>query len=130
MLLKVSSVEFDTILAALRFWQREGNMTHLPEWEIATETEKTGLDDKAIDELCERINTVEVQFHECIRELGVETTKDPHAKSAWEIYHRDGELEIDDFTVISYGEDPGAYVMGWVWISDETAGVSPEGEDD
>lgn len=36
---------------------------------------------------------------------------------------RDGELEIDDNTIVSVSEDPGAYVMAWVWVSAEQAGV-------
>lgn len=32
---------------------------------------------------------------------------------------KDGELEIDDGAVVSMGDDPGAYVMAWVWVADE-----------
>ena len=28
----------------------------------------------------------------------------------------DGELEIDDNAIVSYGEDNGAYVQAWVWV--------------
>jgi hypothetical protein len=31
---------------------------------------------------------------------------------------RDGELEIDPGAVVSKGDDPGAYVMAWLWIDD------------
>ena len=31
-------------------------------------------------------------------------------------YHRDGEVEVDDTTVLSEGEDNGAYVCAWVWV--------------
>ena len=31
----------------------------------------------------------------------------------------DGKIEIDDDAVVSYGEDPVAYVMAWIWVSDE-----------
>ncbi len=34
-------------------------------------------------------------------------------------YHREGEVEIDDNAVISRGDDAGAYVQAWVWVSDE-----------
>lgn len=31
-------------------------------------------------------------------------------------HHRDGEVEIDDpGVIVSAGEDPGAYVLAWVW---------------
>lgn len=53
----VSPEEFDTILAALRFWQRCGNEGHEPEMDIALNGRETALSDEAIDDLCERINT-------------------------------------------------------------------------
>lgn len=28
----------------------------------------------------------------------------------------DGELEVDGNAIISWGEDPGAYVQAWVWV--------------
>jgi hypothetical protein len=34
-------------------------------------------------------------------------------------HHRDGELEIDlDSAVVSKGDDPGAYVLAWLWVDD------------
>lgn len=53
----VSPEEFDTILAALRFWQRCGNEGHELEMDIALNGRETALSDEAIDDLCERINT-------------------------------------------------------------------------
>jgi RNA polymerase subunit RPABC4/transcription elongation factor Spt4 len=35
----------------------------------------------------------------------------------------DGEMEIDNDAEVSMGEDPGAYVMIWKWVSAEDAGV-------
>lgn len=32
---------------------------------------------------------------------------------------REGELEIDDSAVVSWGADNGAYVQAWLWISFE-----------
>lgn len=57
----VTPPEFNTMLAALRFWQRQGNMSHLPEYEIASDGQHdddmpSALDDASIDELCERLN--------------------------------------------------------------------------
>lgn len=55
--ISVSVSEFNTILAALRFWQRKGNTSDLPEWDIATNgDEDEPLSDDEIDLLCERIN--------------------------------------------------------------------------
>ena len=38
-----------------------------------------------------------------------------------------GELEIDPGAVVSKGDDRGAYVMAWLWISDEDAGIETGG---
>jgi hypothetical protein len=36
---------------------------------------------------------------------------------------REGELEVDEDAIVSMGDDPGAYVQTWLWVSDppETA---------
>lgn len=36
------------------------------------------------------------------------------------------ELEVDPDAVVSRGED-GAFVMSWVWVSNEEAGIEPAG---
>ena len=36
---------------------------------------------------------------------------------------REGCLEIDHAAVVSKGDDDGAYVMAWLWVSDEDADV-------
>lgn len=45
---------------------------------------------------------------------------EPYRKYAEDRLHKDGELEFDDDAVVSLGADDGAYVMGWVWVSDYT----------
>lgn len=37
---------------------------------------------------------------------------------------RDGELEVDDPTVVSLSSDGGAYVLGWVWVGVEDLRIS------
>lgn len=38
-------------------------------------------------------------------------------------YEREGEIEIDDNAAVSRGDDTGAYVQAWVWVSfDEAEG--------
>lgn len=49
--------ELNTLIAALRWWQRTGNVPGSPERDLATEGEELG--DEAIDALCERINFAE-----------------------------------------------------------------------
>jgi hypothetical protein len=50
-------------------------------------------------------------------------TMDPDLKSddwfrarARDLYERDGYVEVDLDATISRGDDPGAYVQGWVWV--------------
>ena len=45
-------------------------------------------------------------------------TENRYIKAARRMWHRDGEIEIDDWTVISPSDD-GAYVQSWVWISND-----------
>jgi len=47
-----------------------------------------------------------------------------------ELYHDEGEIEVDDGAPVSIGEDAGAYVQAWVWVYSErttapTMRVSP-----
>lgn len=35
------------------------------------------------------------------------------ARDQWE---KEGEIEIDDYAIVSNGSDNGAYVMAWVWV--------------
>jgi hypothetical protein len=35
---------------------------------------------------------------------------------ARELYHEDGEIEIDHNAIISHGDGGGAYVEAWVWV--------------
>jgi hypothetical protein len=40
---------------------------------------------------------------------------------AKQMYHKEGEIEIDEGAPVSQGDDEGAYVQAWVWVP------SPEG---
>ncbi|MBY3483302.1 MULTISPECIES: hypothetical protein [Rhizobium] len=39
------------------------------------------------------------------------------------------DLEVDLDTIISRGDDDGAFVMTWTWVSNERAGLSPSYDD-
>jgi hypothetical protein len=45
--------------------------------------------------------------------------------AAWRMHHRDGEIEIhghnDPLPIVrgSRGDEPGAYVLAWIWIYDK-----------
>ncbi len=46
-------------------------------------------------------------------------------KAAQRLHNKDGELEIDTLgsplptARVSRGDSPGAYVLAWVWVSDD-----------
>ncbi len=42
----------------------------------------------------------------------------------------EGELEIDDNAVVSYGGDNGAYVQAWLWVDFAGTSLDEEGEDE
>ena len=46
--------------------------------------------------------------------------------AARRLYQSDGALEIDDESVVSRGDEAGAYVQAWVWVpADATAPETP-----
>jgi hypothetical protein len=53
------------------------------------------------------------------------------AEKAFDIHHKDGECEVDYTSepLVSHG-DEGAYVMSWVWVSNEDMGIEPEDDDE
>lgn len=54
---RLSDRELSTVLAALRYWQREGRMSAGHEFDIAENGgEFSALTNDEIDELCERLN--------------------------------------------------------------------------
>ena len=57
-------------------------------------------------------------FSDCLQIFGVNRDEDPHARAAQANNGREGELEFDDRLVVSRGDDPGAYVLGWCWVYD------------
>lgn len=52
--------ELNTILAALRYWQREGLLSGGHEQDIAADAGVVPLTAVEIDALCERLNTEEI----------------------------------------------------------------------
>lgn len=82
-------------------------------------------DDQSIDNMQTLIalKQANLTFAECINAFGVASDTDPYAKAAM-AEARDGEIEVDDITVLSGSGDGGEYVMCWMWISNEKAGVT------
>lgn len=50
-----------------------------------------------------------------------------YVAAAREMYHVDGETEIDDKAIVSGSRDAGDYVMAWVWVPDVEAGLGEDG---
>ena len=66
-----------------------------------------------------------LDFSTYVRIFGVKADIDPIARTARLNYQREGELEIDDYTVISRGDDCGAYVLAWLWVATRTFEAQP-----
>lgn len=45
-----------------------------------------------------------------------------YRQAAKRLHESEGALEIDSNAIVSYGDDPGAYVQAWVWVAAEDAG--------
>jgi hypothetical protein len=44
---------------------------------------------------------------------------DAQYKAAAKKHQKEGELEVDPGATVSNGDDDGAYVAAWIWISDD-----------
>ena len=53
------------------------------------------------------------------------TTQAAYRAAAHSVWHRDGEIEIDDDAKISRGSDHGAYVQAWVWVTNDDLKPGP-----
>ena len=42
-----------------------------------------------------------------------------YREAAKRFHHVEGECEIDEGAKVSKGNDEGAYVQAWVWVSDD-----------
>jgi hypothetical protein len=71
-----------------------------------------------------------LDFAVCLEFFGDDRESDPYARTAFEQYHRDGETEIADPTVVSLSDDQGAYVLAWVWVDDADAGIAHDEDDE
>jgi len=67
-------------------------------------------------ELLQQAKDAGATFGECIEVFGIKRDSDPITKTAFDKYHREGELEIDETTVRSGSDDDGDYVLAWVWV--------------
>lgn len=130
----LTDAQHATVLAALRQYQ-----AHLEDFEeippavadIATNCGTVEpLTASEVGYLCEDLNHKGLEFGDVVNLLG-DGADDPYVAAAHE--HRlqqEGTLEVDPKAVVSRGSDDGAYVMAWLWISNEDAGIAPGEEND
>lgn len=68
-------------------------------------------------------------FSHCTDVFGESAENNPFVKAARAELQDEGELEVDDPAVVSMADDAdGAYVLAWVWVSKEMAGIPDTGE--
>jgi hypothetical protein len=119
-----------TVLAALYDYQLRlecagGKLP--PELSIIATAVNTlrALDPRGIDTLINNLTYSKgLTFGEVVNLFG-ESSDNPYVAAALD-KQKDGEIEVNDPAVVSPGDDPGAYVMAWIWVSDEAAGVTSE----
>jgi hypothetical protein len=68
------------------------------------------------------INTDHLDTQTGIRPLTPCRFDQEYRDAARRLYHREGSVEIDDNAAVSYGDDPGAYVQAWTWVSEDQLG--------
>ncbi|MHB1665971.1 hypothetical protein [Thiomonas sp.] len=59
-----------------------------------------------------------LMFSDVIAVYGQTPEEDPYLMAA-KLASKDGDLELDDQSIVSRGDDRGAYVLMWKWIDDE-----------
>lgn len=69
-----------------------------------------------VDEL-RKLKDAGMTFSDCVAIFGSDDSN-PYVDAARKHFHREGEVEFDDTTVVSESEDAGAYVMAWIWVDD------------
>lgn len=128
-----------TVLAALRMYQAELDYQNIKGvkilpgqlGEIATNGGTlTPLTGDQVGQLNEALNHTGLTFGEIVNQLG-DDDSDPYVAAAQQ--HRlleEGTLEVDGWAVVSRGDDDGAYVMAWLWISNTAAGIKGDEEEE
>jgi hypothetical protein len=78
----------------------------------------------SIQKELKKLHEAGLTFTDCFSYFGVSAEDNPYLKAAHERHYREGVLEFDDPAVISESDGGGAYVMAWVWVTDEEAGAT------
>ena len=113
-------------LGALDANDRQGLVDVFPGIEI----QQPGLSSDSASTLLAALVGDGLRFGDCLAAFASEPD-DPFAQAARENYQSgsDGDIDLDDRPVLSPSDD-GAYVLAWVWVSKEDAGISQEDDAD
>jgi hypothetical protein len=144
-MMQFSAEETATVLAALRYWQREGLTSSGHEIDIASNGDTLEpMTTDEIDELCERLNfqggekpedrveqlrqlkAAGLSQADCIGVFGVKRDEDAYARAAHGKLASD-DLEFDETVLLSESGD-GCWVGAWVYVSNADAGYPSNDE--
>jgi hypothetical protein len=75
------------------------------------------MDDDDFKGVLELLKAQGLTFGMCTQVFGESINNSEYVATAIANYNKDGEVEVDDTSVVSHSVE-GAYVMAWVWVSD------------
>lgn len=87
-----------------------------------------GLSDKSTQDLLWRALKVARRDTQSAPEPTYTATELAYIDAAREQFHKDGDLEADDYPVVSMSDEGGAYVQMWKWVPDSLIDL-PEEDD-
>lgn len=124
----LNDAQHATVLAALQLYQQQKDVPYPgAQWlqDMASNGDTvTPLDSDEIDALCEDLDHHGLAFRDVVP-IFAEDDRNPYVAAAHDSRHlEEGGVEVDAEAVVSKGEDAGAYVMAWLWVSDEEAGIA------
>lgn len=120
----LTAAQHATVLAALHHYERDmaaGVSLH----HVADIATNGGTIAPLIEvgKLAEDLGHAGLEFSEIVNLLGDDDT-DPYVRAATNSdLLSEGTLEVDIPTIVSRGDDSGAYVMAWLWVSDAPTGM-------
>jgi hypothetical protein len=89
--------------------------------------ELPGLSDEQRASAIRQLRASGLTIEECINVFAV-ANDNPYVGKARELIAGGDDLEIDEQTAIASSESGGAWVLSWLWVSNEEAGVLPYSE--
>lgn len=64
-------------------------------------------------------------FHDMLtKEWELSPDEEAYIEGARQHHEKDGGLEFDAHPLVSVSDEQGAYVLGWVWVRDDEAGIT------